>query len=222
MRRRLQDDLLAAMVARVLRRFCGSRRAETGWYARQVITIVDYRDTWPLEFETLATKVRVALGDRALAIHHIGSTAVPGLAAKDVIDLQVTVEHLDVLVQAELESVGFARHPTIEQDHCPPGMTLKARELEKRLYSGTGRPANLHVRASGRFNQRYPLLWRDYLRAQPMAANAYAEIKRQLAQRFPEDVASYYAVKDPVFDVIMAGAGVWAERVGWMVPASDA
>jgi len=187
-----------------------------------VIEIVDYRYTWPAEFASIGARVRAALGERALAIHHIGSTAVPGLAAKDVIDLQVTVERLDVPIQAELESVGFARHPTIEQDHCPPGMTLEARELEKRLYSGTERRANLHVRVAGRFNQRYPLLCRDYLREQPMAANAYAEIKRQLARRFPEDVASYYAVKDPVFDVIMAGAGVWAERVGWLVPASDA
>lgn len=187
-----------------------------------MIVIEDYRTSWPAEFAAIGAKVRKALGERALAIHHIGSTAVPGLAAKDVIDLQVTVENLDVPIQADLESVGFVRHPTIEQDHSPPGMTLEARELEKRLYSGTERRANLHVRVAGRFNQRYPLLCRDYLRAQPMAANAYAEIKRQLARRFPEDVASYYAVKDPVFDVIMAGAGVWAESVGWVVPVSDA
>lgn len=82
--------------------------------------------------------------------------------------------------------------------------------------------ANLHVRVAGRFNQRYALLCRDYLRAQPMAANACAEIKRQLAQRFPGDVESYFAAKDPVFDVIMAGARVWAESVGWEVPVTDA
>lgn len=187
-----------------------------------MIVIEEYRPSWPAEFAAIGAKVRAGLGARALAIHHIGSTAVPGLAAKDVIDLQVTVEHLGVPVQADLESVGFERHPTIEQDHCPPGMTLAARDLEKRLFSGTERRANLHVRVAGRFNQRYPLLCRDYLRAQPMAANAYAEIKRQLARRFPEDVASYYAVKDPVFDVITAGAEVWAESVGWVVPASDA
>lgn len=186
-----------------------------------MIVIEDYRASWPAEFAAIGVKVRAALGDRALAIHHIGSTAVPGLAAKDVIDLQVTVDRLDVPIQADLASIGFARHPTIEQDHCPPGMTLDARELEKRLYSGTKRRSNLHVRVAGRFNQSYPLLCRDYLRAQPLAASAYAEIKRQLARRFPEDVESYYAVKDPVFDVIMAGAGVWAESVGWAAPASD-
>lgn len=75
---------------------------------------------------------------------------------------------------------------------------------------------------AGRFNQSYPPLCRDYLRAQPMAASAYAEIRRQLARRFLEDVASYCAVKDHVFDVMMAEARVWAESVGWEVPVSDA
>jgi len=55
-----------------------------------------------------------------------------------------------------------------------------------------------------------------------MAASAYAEIRRQLARRFLEDVASYCAVKDHVFDVMMAEARVWAESVGWEVPVSDA
>ena len=72
----------------------------------------------------------------------------------------------------------------------------------------------MHVREDGRFNQRYPLLCRDYLRATPAAAAAYVEVKRPLAARFPDDRETYADVKDPVFDVLMAGAEAWARRHG--------
>ena len=101
-------------------------------------------------------------------------------------------------------------------------MELPARELEKRAFGYAGRRVHLHVREAGRFNQRYPLLCRDYLRAHPLAASAYGEIKRQLARRFPNDVEAYYDVKDPVFDVLMAGAEEWVARVGWQPPPTDA
>ena len=84
------------------------------------------------------------------------------------------------------------------------------------------RNANIHIRVAGRFNQRYALLCRDYLRSSPAAARAYAEVKRNLAALFPEDAAAYYGVKDPVFDVIMAGAEAWSDSIGWKPGPSDA
>ena len=154
-------------------------------------------------------------------VHHIGSTAVPGLAAKDIIDIQVTLPDLSATPHAALAALGLNRRaPTT--DHCPPGMDLPPQALAKVLYGATRPfPANIHFRAQGAFNQRYPLLCRDYLRAHPLAAAAYQTIKQELAARFPQDADSYYAIKDPVFDLIMAGAEAWARATGWTEPAPD-
>jgi GrpB-like predicted nucleotidyltransferase (UPF0157 family) len=187
-----------------------------------VIEIVPYREGWPAEFAALGAALRGALGERAVAIHHIGSTSVPGLAAKDVIDIQVTVADLGDSIDSALASIGYVPKEGVIGDHCPPGMELPTRDLEKRLFGRLERRVHLHVREAGRFNQRYPLFCRDYLRTHPLAASAYAEIKRQLARYFPEDVEAYYDVKDPVFDVLMAGAEEWAFRVEWQPPATDA
>jgi GrpB-like predicted nucleotidyltransferase (UPF0157 family) len=186
-----------------------------------MIEIVDDRPAWPVEFVSLGARLRRQMRETALAIHHIGSTAVPGLAAKNVIDIQATVADLNALPAAAIEAAGFKLR-NIRTDHLPPGMILPPEQLEKRFFAGTERSANLHIRGRGRFNQRYPLLCRDYLRAHPDAAAAYAEIKRQLARRFADDADAYYDIKDPVFDVIMAGARAWAERTAWQEPASDA
>lgn len=186
-----------------------------------MIEIVDYRSAWPVEFAALGIRLRRQMREAALAIHHIGSTAVPGLAAKDVIDIQVTVADLDALPSAAIEAAGFELRD-IRTDHLPPGTALPPEQLEKRFFRGTECSANLHIRVRGRFNQRYPLICRDYLRTHANAAAAYAEIKRQLARRFPLDVEAYYDIKDPVFDLLMAGAEAWAAQTSWREPASDA
>ena len=84
------------------------------------------------------------------------------------------------------------------------------------------RPTHLHVRAQGRANQRYALLFRDYLRAYPVAAGAYGEIKRALARYHPENWDAYYDIKDPVCDVIWSAAEEWTKMTGWEPGPSDA
>lgn len=153
-------------------------------------------------------------------LHHIGSTAVPGLAAKDIIDIQLTVDDLAAVDDDAFEREGFERR-SVTADHCPPGIKLAASELRKAFFRSRGRPANLHIRERGRFNQRYPLLCRDFLRAHPTAAGAYTLIKQRLAQRFPADDDFYYDTKDPVFDIIMDGANEWAKLIGWSEPPGD-
>jgi GrpB-like predicted nucleotidyltransferase (UPF0157 family) len=83
------------------------------------------------------------------------------------------------------------------------------------------RPTHLHVRQEGRANQRYPILFRDYLRAHPGAAETYAIIKRELLRLNPDDVDAYYAVKDPVCDLIMDAARLWSATTGWEPGPSD-
>ncbi|GGR78041.1 GrpB family protein [Deinococcus sedimenti] len=188
----------------------------------KVITVVPPDPTWAARFHALAHPIRAALPADA-QLHHIGSTAVPGLSAKDVIDLQIGLSDLNAapaLLQT-LAALGYEPRPAVTADHLPPGLTLPGAELRKAYASRAGQ-VHLHVREVGRFNHRYPLLMRDFLRAAPAAAAAYGEVKVQLARLHPRDVDAYYAVKDPVMDLIVAGAQEWATRTGWRVPPSDA
>lgn len=188
---------------------------------QEQIEIVDYKTAWPDEFRAFAAKLKELLMDDAVAIHHIGSTSVPDLAAKNIIDMQITVRDFELGFKSDLEAMGLVFRDDINRDHMPPGMEIEASQLEKRYFKNHQRPMNIHVRIEDRWNQRYPLLCRDYLRSHPMAANAYEEIKKQLARYFPNNVDAYYDIKDPVFDVIMSGAFDWAELTNWQVPESD-
>jgi GrpB-like predicted nucleotidyltransferase (UPF0157 family) len=195
-----------------------------------MIEIVDYQPTWPADFATLAGALRRALGSHALRIDHIGSTSVPGLPAKDVIDMQVTVAGFESFapVEAALAELGYSMVEHIQADH-QPGLSHLPPDLpydpqwEKRYFRPPAgqRPTHLHVRAQGRANQRYALLFRDYLRAHAAAATGYAIFKRRLALLVGEDRALYADTKDPVCDIIMAGAEAWAAATGWQPGPSD-
>lgn len=175
------------------------------------IIISPPNDSWASEYSTLRAKI-ASVAPAHSQIDHIGSTSVPNLDAKNIIDIQLSVVSLAEVDIDALQKIGYDVSKTAKVDHCPPGMKLEDRELQKLFFKHKERPSHLHVREIGRFNQTYPLLCRDYLRSHPQAAAAYAEIKRQLAKKFPEDEDSYYDVKDPVFDLIMEGAREWQKR----------
>lgn len=183
--------------------------------ARPII-IVDYRPEWAGEFTAVARPLYEALGELALRIDHIGSTSVPGLAAKDIIDVQVTVRDFTPDLEAAFQQAGYSRLD-YNQDHRPPNATGPDCDWEKQMYRPApgSRPINLHVRRAGSANGRYALLFRDYLRAHTLAAGAYARAKVALMQHGPTDWDLYYDVKDPICDVIMAGAEDWAASTGW-------
>ena len=188
----------------------------------KTISIVPYQPDWPEEFRRLAAELRRQLGDLALRIDHIGSTSVPGLAAKDIIDIQITVGDRSPEVEQALVELGCQLKEPISQDHLPPGETDTARwQKWMFLRPESWRPTHLHVRQTGLPNQRYPLLFRDYLRAHPAAAAAYAQTKIALAHYHAQDVEAYYAVKDPVCDIIMTGAEGWAAAGGWRQSPTD-
>ncbi len=189
------------------------------------IAIVDPDPAWPDEFQRLARPLREALGDAALRIDHIGSTSVARLPAKDVIDIQVTVAELDAGAIADaLRPIGYALRTDITGDHVPPGGDPAAAEWTKVYFRAPEgqRPTHLHVRQAGRANQRYPILFRDYLRERQDAAGAYAMVKYALARLHPDDEAAYYDIKDPVCDLIMQAAEAWAARSGWSQGPGDA
>jgi len=190
------------------------------------VRIERYDAAWPVAFTTIAARLREVLGSDAARIDHIGSSSVPDLDAKDVVDIQVSVEDEAALdrVAAVLEGDGWQAPGGVWRDHVPPGMVADDREWAKRFLSepvGTRR-VNLHVRVTGRANQRYPLLFRDYLRSHPESARAYATLKRDLASVIPDDLERYTDVKDAACDIIYLAAEEWAVATGWTAGPTDA
>lgn len=196
-----------------------------------MIEIVTYKTSWPEEFHTIGSKIRKVLGERAVRIDHIGSTSVPHLVAKDVIDIQLTVVSFEDFdpIRVGLESAGFVYREGTKADHCPSDDGISCTsgynpDWEKRYFKSAPdqRKVNLHVRATGRANQRYALLFRDYLRQHSDVAAYYGKVKRCLAQYHADDMVAYVTIKDPVCDLIMHSAENWARDVGWMLGSTDA
>jgi GrpB-like predicted nucleotidyltransferase (UPF0157 family) len=189
----------------------------------RAVVVEDDRPHWAAEFTCLARRIRALVGPAAIRIDHIGSTAVPGLGAKDVIDLQITVGDLDHVdaVANPLRAAGFRQDEVFGDDvFRGKGATdLELRKVFLREPEGERR-AHIHVREIGRFNQRYALLVRDYLRAAEDARAAYEQLKREAARIFPDSIDGYLQLKDPVFHLLYAAASLWAEKAGWR-PGED-
>ncbi|MEW2384904.1 dephospho-CoA kinase [Micromonospora sp. NPDC047707] len=180
------------------------------------VELIEADPTWPLQYARLAARIRHAVAPADLRIDHIGSTAVPGLAAKDVIDVQLTVPRLadaDGPLAERLAEAGFPRLPGEWWD--TPRLPGDDR-WEKRLHGSAdpARPAYLHVREAGSPGWRYALLMRDHLRADPDQRAAYLLLKRELAASAP-DAVTYSTAKDPWFDEEHLRAEEWAVQTGW-------
>ena len=181
-------------------------------FARHV-AVVDHDPRWAGEFEQLATRLRAALGPAAVAIDHIGSTAVAGLPAKDCIDVQVRVHRIDdPAVPHALAELGFRRRPEPWNQHEIDA----GRSWPKLVFAPPvgARACNVHVRESAAATARRNLLFRDYLRADRRAHHAWAEFKRRLAE-LSADLFDYGKVKQPATEVLMIAAEGWAIRNSW-------
>jgi GrpB-like predicted nucleotidyltransferase (UPF0157 family) len=182
------------------------------------VVVAPYQSQWVSDFAQIAGRIRDVINDAAIRIDHIGSTAVPGLAAKDVIDIQITVADLDRAnsLTRPLIAVGFRQGTTFEYDefHGKPETDVELRKLYMREPEGERR-AHIHVREIGRFNQRYALLFRDYLRASKAVREEYEYLKQRAAQLFPDSIDGYLYLKEPVFHIIYEAALLWAEKVRW-------
>jgi GrpB-like predicted nucleotidyltransferase (UPF0157 family) len=187
------------------------------------VEIFPYNPNWPNESKTIAATLRNGLGHLALRIDHIGSTSVPGLAAKDVIDVQITVAALGESIMTAMNALGYSHPEGVWRDHRIPNFEGPDSEWAKFFFRPPAgqRRTNTHVRVQGRANQRYPLLFRDYLRTHSSSAEAYAELKRRLAANLA-DWQTYPEVKDPAVDLIYFAAEDWAAATEWAPGPSDA
>jgi GrpB-like predicted nucleotidyltransferase (UPF0157 family) len=181
------------------------------------VLLIEPDPDWPAEFDRIARTLRAALRSDASRIDHIGSTSVPGLASKDVIDVQITVPDGEAMRRAAttLEGLGWRRAVAF-RDHPVPGLPVADAEWRKELFGEPEgeRRIHVHVRVQGKANQRYALLFRDYLRSHPDAASSYLQVKRGLAALAP-DSGAYADAKDPACDLIYRAAEQWAADTGW-------
>lgn len=162
----------------------------------QPILIVDYDPTWPQLFAREATRVRTALGERVLALEHVGSTSVPGLAAKPKIDMLLVVANSadELAYVPDLEAAGYF---------------LQIREpdwYEHRMFKGPDTDVNLHVFTVGCEEIDRMLLFRDWLRNNDADRQLYEQTKRALARQAWQYMQNYADAKTAVVQAIMARA----------------
>ncbi|MGH9195088.1 MAG: GrpB family protein [Acidimicrobiia bacterium] len=178
-----------------------------------VVEIVAYNVDWPKRFNELARDMRIALGEVATRIDHIGSTAIPDLAAKPIIDIQISVDAFDPhdAYRLPLEKLGYVWRATNP-------------ELTKRYFrEPLGSPrTHVHVRRTGSWAEQFALLFRDYLRCHPEEARKYEEVKRSLTDKFRGDRPGYTEAKQPFIWELMGRADSWSQEIGWTPEPSDA
>jgi GrpB-like predicted nucleotidyltransferase (UPF0157 family) len=166
------------------------------------VVIVDYDPRWPDIFEDLRAPVAAALGDLVVTVEHIGSTAVPGLAAKPVIDMDVVVPSAADVPEAigRLATLGYVHRGDLG---------IPGREA---FSSPAGSPRHhLYVCALGSEELRRHRCFRDYLLAHPDDARAYGALKKAAAQRFAEDRAAYNGAKTPFVESVLRRASSGGE-----------
>jgi dephospho-CoA kinase len=210
-----------ALVRLRLRPFEEHLRLRSAARPSPALVVRDPDPSWPAQAARLIARIHHALGPEFehARVTHIGSTAVPDLAAKDIIDLMLAVPALDQAdaLAPRLTEAGFPRRPGEWVDNARglPGETWP-----KRLHGSAdpGRPVNLHVRVTGSPGWRFALLMRDHLRAVPAAREGYAAAKVQWARQH-QDRFAYGEAKEPWFDAEAEAADDWASSTGWQPPA---
>jgi GrpB-like predicted nucleotidyltransferase (UPF0157 family) len=180
--------------------------------AREPVDLVPYSPDWPRRFDWWRGRIRAALGATALRAEHVGSTSVPGLAAKPVIDIQVSVADIadEARYAGQLESLG---------------LQLGNRDDVHRYFSPVPeqpRELHLHLCQAGSGWERDHLLFRDYLRAHPAAADRYLAGKRAAAIAWRDDRWAYTEAKTDVILDILEDAEAWSRATGWTLPPASA
>ncbi|QUR67411.1 dephospho-CoA kinase [Mycobacterium spongiae] len=199
--------------------------------ARAPAQLVAADPTWPEQARRIIARLQTACGHQALRVDHIGSTAVPEFDAKDVIDIQVTVESLAVAddLAASLLSAGYPRVDHVTQDVVKTGARSTIGQYDrshdqelwhKRFHASAdpGRPTNVHIRVAGWPNQQFALLFVDWLRANAAVRADYLEVKREAEKRAAlgaDAMEHYVAAKEPWFLDAYRRAWEWADSVGW-------
>ena len=169
------------------------------------IEVVAPDPAWPVRYAEMAARLAAVLGETALRIDHVGSTAVPGLVAKPTVDIQVTVSDADddARFRSAIEGLGLELRFVIAgwRYFRPP--------------ADLPRSWHVHVRTAGSPRQRAALLFRDYLRSNPAQAREYGAIKVGLAKVHEEDRIAYNDGKSEWIEAALQRAEAWAAACRW-------
>jgi dephospho-CoA kinase len=172
-------------------------------------------DSWPRQAQRVIARVNDVAAGRTLRIDHIGSTSVPGLDAKDILDVQVVVADLDTAqrLAADLSAVGLVKLAGRWWDNALDGTT---RDKAYATNADPARAVNCHIRPADSPTWRETVLLRDWLRAHPIGAQEYAQLKHRLAAQQWDSIDDYAAAKTPFISSALDRAERWAARTGWV------
>ncbi|MFM9281254.1 GrpB family protein [Paenibacillus jiagnxiensis] len=164
------------------------------------VEVTPYNKQWAWMYEEEANKLRLIFGEQLAAIHHIGSTSVPGLEAKPVIDIMPVVN--------DIKLVDEYNHYMQEIGYEPKGENgITGRRFFQK--GGDDRTHHVHIFQVGNFDIERHLAFRDYLREHPKAVQEYGQLKQQLAGQFPYDIESYINGKNQLVLEIERKAMEW-------------
>ncbi len=177
---------------------------------RGPVALVEPDPAWATAGARLVARLRHVVGARAVDVQHIGSTSVPDLIAKPVLDLQVEVAAwADVeALDGPLGEAGFARIDSIVTDPPRASVDPDPEQWRKHVHRSCdpGQAVNVHVRVAGTASARAAVAFRDLLRSDPAVREEYAAVKRDLAARHREDVDAYAEGKTPFLEPLLARA----------------
>lgn len=178
-----------------------------GGVEKRAIGVVPHNFDWAFAFQEIWARVSAVLAETAFRIDHIGSTSVPGLAAKPIIDIDLSV-----------------REPDDESAYLPQleraGFHLRVREPGRRMVRTSDRGVHVHVcRVGGDWERRH-LLFRDWLLCNEADRKMYGRAKLDLARQEWADMNAYAEAKSDVIGQITKRAEEWAQTTGWQVSAS--
>jgi len=170
----------------------------------RAIEVVPYDPNWATQFRREAAHIFAVLGPEVIAIHHIGSTAIPTIKAKPIIDILVEVRYIELIdaFNQKMRELGY--QPKGEFGIPGRRFFLKHDEIT--------RTHHVHVFQVGAPEVQQHLNFRDYLIVHPEVARAYSRLKEQLVQLFPEDIERYMDGKDEFIKGILHRAKVWRDR----------
>jgi GrpB-like predicted nucleotidyltransferase (UPF0157 family) len=169
------------------------------------VEVVAYDPRWKAGAEAEAGQIHAALGDIIFAIHHIGSTAIPGIFAKPILDFLLEVKGLTRLDDRIPSMEGLGYEPMGEYG-------IPGRRFFRKLGAGGKRTHHVHAFETGSPELGRHLAFRDYMIAHPEAALQYSALKRNLAQKYPDDIDAYMDGKDIFIKEHEAKAIEWRRR----------
>jgi len=178
----------------------------------RTIEVVPHRTEWFAEFEREALLLRSVFGMKLIDIHHVGSTAVPGLSAKPIIDILVVLDETDTVdrFSPAMEALGYRPRGQCLDATAPgtPGRFYFSKDGD------VGRTHQVHVCALGHRDVAAQLAFRDYLRAHPSEAAAYGELKERVAAKNRHDIVGYMRGKDAFVKAALEAAMAWHSALG--------